>query len=68
MIDFVKIKITDETLINVVWDNDILLYEGKSEKRFNDEVRELTKKSYINLNFTKYYNRLEIEGSLHYFF
>ena len=36
MIDFVKIKITDEALINQVWSNEILEYDGKSEKRFND--------------------------------
>ena len=32
MIDFVKIKITDEALINQVWSNEILEYDGKSEK------------------------------------
>ena len=41
MIDFIKIKITDETLINKVWNNNILVYEGKSEKRFDDEIIEL---------------------------
>ena len=68
MIDFTKIKITDETLINTVWNNDLLVYEGKSEKRFNDEIKELVTKSYKNLYFTKYQNRLEITGSIHYFF
>ena len=60
MIDFIKIKITDETLINEVWNNSILVYEGKSEKRFDDEIKELVIKSYKNLYFTKYHNRLEI--------
>ena len=49
MIDFVKIKITDEALINQVWSNEILEYDGKSEKRFNDELKELVKKKYKNL-------------------
>jgi hypothetical protein len=68
MIDFSKVKITDETLINKVWNNDLLVYEGKSEKRFNDEIKEIVTKSYKNLYFTKYQNRLEITGSIHYFF
>ena len=68
MIDFVKIKITDEALINQVWSNEILEYDGKSEKRFNDELKELVKKKYKNLYFTKYQDRIEISGSLHYFF
>lgn len=68
MIDFIKIKITDEALINQVWNNEILVYEGKSEKRFDDEIKELFTKSYKNLYFTKFQNRLEIKGSLHYFF
>jgi len=33
MIDFVKIKITDEALINQVWSNEILEYDGKSVKK-----------------------------------
>ena len=68
MIDFIKIKISDEALINQVWNNEILIYEGKSEKRFDDEIKELFSKSYKNLYFTKFQNRLEIKGSLHYFF
>jgi hypothetical protein len=68
MIDFIKFKITDETLINEVWYNNILVYEGKSEKRFDDEIKELVTKSYKNLYFTKYQNRLEIKGSIHCYF
>lgn len=68
MIDFVKIKITDEALINQVWSNELLIYQGKSEKRFDDEIKELVTKSYKNLYFTKFQKRLEIKGSLHYFF
>lgn len=68
MIDFIKIKITDEILMNNIWNNDLLVYEGKSEKRFNDEIKEFVTKSYKNLYFRKYQNRLEITGSIHYFF
>jgi hypothetical protein len=68
MIDFIKIKITDETVINRIWKNDLLVYEGRSEKRFNDEIKEFVTKSYKNLYFRKYQNRLEITGSIHYFF
>lgn len=67
-IDFIKMKILDEALINKVWNNNLLVYEGKSEKRFNDEIKEIVSKSYKNLFFTKYQNRLEIKGSIHYFF
>ena len=49
MIDFIKFKITDEALIEKVWNNDnLLVYEGKSEKRFKDEIKELVIKSYKN--------------------
>lgn len=69
MIDFIKFKITDEALIEKVWNNDnLLVYEGKSEKRFKDEIKELVIKSYKNLYFTKYQNRLEIKGSIHCYF
>ena len=67
MLDFIKIKITDDTLINNIWSNDLLLYDGKSEKRFNDEIKELMIKKYKNIYFTKYHKRIEISGSLHYF-
>ena len=68
MIDFVKFKITDKALISKVWQNKNLVYEGKSEKRFNDEIKELQTKSYKNLYFTKFQNRLEVKGSIHYFY
>lgn len=68
MIDLAKFKIIDEALIDRVWNNDILVYEGKSEKRFDDEIKELITKSYKNLYFTKFQNRLEIKGSIHYYF
>ena len=68
MIDYIKIKITDSILIIQVWNNPVLEYDGKSEKRFNDEVRELITRKYKNLYFVKYDNRLEIKGSIHYYF
>jgi hypothetical protein len=68
MLDLLKLKITDDALINRVWNNPLLEYDGKLEKRFDDEIKEKYIKKYRNLYFTKYQNRLEINGSLHYFF
>lgn len=68
MIDFIKLKITDDELINRVWNNPLLDYDGKSEKLFMDEIKERYSKKYKNLYFIKHQNRLEICGSLHYFF
>lgn len=68
MIDFIKLKITDDELINRVWNNPLLDYDGKSEKLFMDEIKEKYSKKYKNLYFIKHQNRLEICGSLHYFF
>lgn len=68
MIDLFKIKITDDALINSVWSNPLLEFDGKSEKRFDDEVKELVRRKHKNLYFTKFQNRLEIKGSLHYYF
>ena len=39
MIDFIKLKITDDELINRVWNNPLLDYDGKSEKLFMDEIK-----------------------------
>lgn len=68
MIDFIKIKITDEVLISKIWNNKLLEYDSKAEKRFNDEIKELIRKKYKNIYFTKYHNRLELSGSLHKFY
>lgn len=68
MIDFIKIKITDDVLINKIWKNPLLEYDSKSEKRYNDEIKELIRRKYKNIYFTKFYNRLEISGSIHKYF
>lgn len=68
MLDLLKFKITDEVLINSVWNSDLLEYVGKSERLYTDEIKEKQTKKYKNLYFSKYQNRLEISGSIHYFF
>ena len=39
MLDLLKFRITDATLINTVWHNDLLEYVGKSERLFIDEIK-----------------------------
>ncbi|MBC7523336.1 MAG: hypothetical protein H7239_02710 [Flavobacterium sp.] len=68
MLDLLKFRITDENLIDTVWNNELLEYVGKSERLYDDEIKEKFTKKYKNLYFTKYQNRLEICGSIHYFF
>lgn len=68
MIDFIKIKIVDEELIKQVWDNELLEFDSKIEKRYDDVIYEIEKRKYLNLYFTKFHNRIEISGSIHYFF
>jgi len=68
MLDLLKFRITDAALINTVWDNDLLEYVGKSERLFIDEIKEKQTKKYKNLYFVKYQNRLEISGSIHYYY
>lgn len=68
MLDLLKFRITDENLIDTVWNNELLEYVGKSERLYDDEIKEKFIKKYKNLYFTKYQNRLEICGSIHYFF
>lgn len=66
--DFIKIKIVDTELINQVWDNELLEFDSKHQKRYDDVVYEIEKRKYSNLYFTKFHNRIEISGSIHYFF
>ena len=68
MLDLSKFIITDEDLINTVWNNELLEYVGKSERLYIDEIKEKQTKKYKNLYFTKFQNRLEICGSIHYLF
>ncbi len=67
-IDFLKCKILDEELINHVWENPLLEFESKYEKRYDDVIYEVVTRKFENLFFVKYQNRLEISGSIHYFF
>ena len=68
MLDLIKFKITDEVQINTVWNNDLLEYVGKSERLYIDEIKEKQTKKYKNLYFIKHHNRLEVSGSIHYFY
>ena len=68
MLDLIKFKITDEVQINTVWNNDLLEYVGKSERLYIDEIKEKQTKKYKNLYFIKHQNRLEVSGSIHYFY
>lgn len=67
MIDNIKIVTYNTAQINKIWRNDLLLYHSNKDYRVNDEIRSLEKKTYKNLFFTKYHNRLEINGSIHKF-
>jgi len=68
MIDFIKIVIYDKTQINNIWNNYLLeFYETKDKRISVDEVKTFSKKSFKNLLFEKFYNRLEISGSIHVF-
>lgn len=68
MLDLLKFKIIDEVQINKVWNNELLEYVGKSERLYIDEIREKQTKKYKNLYFIKHQNRLEVSGSIHYFY
>jgi hypothetical protein len=68
MLDLIKFKITDEVLINNVWKNELLEYVGKSERLYIDEIKEKETKRYKNLYFVKHQYRLEVSGSIHYFY
>ena len=68
MLDLLKFKIIDEVQINTVWNNELLEYVGKSERLYIDEIKEKQTKKYKNLYFIKHQNRLEVSGSIHYFY
>lgn len=68
MIDFIKFKITDEVLINEIWRNPILVYDGKADKIIDNKLKKRITRRYENLYFTKFFNRLEISGSIHKFY
>ena len=68
MLDLFKFRITDVALIDTVWNNELLEYVGKSERLYIDEIKEKQIRKYKNLIFIKYQDRLEISGSIHYFY
>jgi hypothetical protein len=68
MIDNFKAVTFDLCQIDKIWNNDSLSYIYEKDYRVEDEVRNKATRGYKNLMFTKYYNRLEISGSIHYFF
>ncbi|WP_165929280.1 hypothetical protein [Flavobacterium hiemivividum] len=51
-----------------MWENPLLEFHSKYEKRYNDVVYEIITRKYKNLFFSKHQSRLEISGSIHYFF
>ena len=68
MIDNFKTVTFDLKQIDKVWSNTSLLYKSDKDYRVIDEVRNVEIRTFKNLIFTKFYNRLEISGSIHYFF
>ena len=68
MLDLFKFRITDVVQIDTVWNNGLLEYVGKSERLYIDEIKEKQIRKYKNLIFIKYQDRLEISGSIHYFY
>jgi hypothetical protein len=68
MIDFIKIVIYDINLIDIVWNSGLLEFYEEKEKRISiEEIKTYSKKTYKNLIFERFYNRLEISGSIHKF-
>ncbi|HOZ29588.1 MAG TPA: hypothetical protein PLL66_01610 [Bacteroidales bacterium] len=70
MIDNVKIYITDQELINTIWDNPRLCYSNKSEplNKRTAEIKTNLTREYKHLKFIKYSDCLIIVGSLHYYY
>lgn len=69
MIDFIKIIITDPRLISILWNNSILEFHSVKEIRIStDELRTVETRKLKNLAFTRFYNRIEISHSIHYYF
>lgn len=67
MIDKFKKRTYDLQQIHLVWNNPLLLYKNEEQYRVDDEVRLKETRTYKNLTFVKYFNHLEIYGSIHYY-
>ena len=70
MLDYIKIEIKDPLQINEIWSHSDLVYSSEHTylNKSDGNLKTVGKKSYLNLNFTRYENRLEIDGSLHKLF
>ncbi|GGK41935.1 MULTISPECIES: hypothetical protein [Flavobacteriaceae] len=68
MIDNFNIVTFNSRQINKIWCNTSLLYKCDKDYRVEDEVRNMEVRTYKNLIFKRFYNRLEVSGSIHYFF
>lgn len=70
MLDYIKIEIKDRELINEIWSHSDLVYNSEHTylNKSDGSLKAVAKKTYFNLNFTHYENRLEIDGSLHKFY
>jgi hypothetical protein len=70
MIDFLKILILDKILIESIWRNKLLIYSNEDKRLIKEsgEIKKKEVKKLKNLLFTKYDNKLEITGSVHYYF
>lgn len=70
MLDGIKIQIKDLEQINEIWNHSDLVYHSEHTylNKSDGNLKTVGKKSYLNLNFTRYEDRLEIDGSLHKLF
>lgn len=70
MLDYIKIEIKDRELINKVWSHSDLVYNSEHTylNKSDGNLKAVFRKTYLNLKFTHYENRLEIDGSLHKLF
>lgn len=70
MLDYIKIIIVYTLQIDEVWNHSDLVYHSEHTylNKSDGNLKTVGKKSYLNLNFTRYENRLEIDGSLHKLF
>lgn len=70
MLDYIKIETKNTDLINRIWSHSDLVYH--SEKKYlhkeSGELKDVHHKTFKNMFLSKFDNRLEISGSLHYLF
>lgn len=70
MLDGIKIEIKDTEQICKVWSHSDLIYNSEHSylNKSDGSLKLVVKKTYFNLKFVRYENRLEISGSLHKLF